>query len=193
MKVERVMGEEVLVIPRDAMRALAEAAFTDINHLLRPAHLASLQARSSTIRRRRTTTSSSPTTSQERQYRRRRRAADVPGHRHRDHHGQEGPADLDRWRRRGGARRGRARCLSQAQSALFAARADFHVRGEEHALEHAGAGRDLRRGRRRTRRRLQVSVHRQGRRLGQQIVSVPGDALDPDARAPCWPSSRRRC
>ena len=30
--------------------------------------------------------------------------------------------------------------------------------------------------------RLQVSVHRQGRRLGQQGVSVPGDALDPDAR-----------
>ena len=71
--------------------------------------------------------------SQERQYRGGRRAADVPGHRHRDHHGQEGPAHLDRRRRRGGARRGRARRLSEAQSALFAARADFHVRGEEHA------------------------------------------------------------
>ena len=44
VRVERVMGEEVLVIPREAMRALAEAAFTDINHLLRPAHLASLKA-----------------------------------------------------------------------------------------------------------------------------------------------------
>jgi fumarate hydratase, class I len=41
--VERVMGEEVLVVPREAMRALAEAAFTDINHLLRPAHLQSLK------------------------------------------------------------------------------------------------------------------------------------------------------
>ena len=28
---------------------------------------------------------------------------------------------------------------------------------------------------------LQVPVHRQGRRLGQQGVSVPGDALDPHA------------
>ena len=37
------MGEEVLVVPREALRALAEAAFTDINHLLRPAHLASLK------------------------------------------------------------------------------------------------------------------------------------------------------
>src|SRR5271154_7116021 len=44
VKVERVMGEEVLVVPREAIRALAEAAFTDINHLLRPAHLASLKA-----------------------------------------------------------------------------------------------------------------------------------------------------
>ena len=43
MRVERVLGEEVLVVPREALRALAEAAFTDINHLLRPAHLASLK------------------------------------------------------------------------------------------------------------------------------------------------------
>ena len=44
VRVERVLGEEVLVVPREAMRALAEAAFTDINHLLRPAHLPSLKA-----------------------------------------------------------------------------------------------------------------------------------------------------
>jgi fumarate hydratase, class I len=44
IRVERVMGEEVLVVPREALRALSEAAFTDINHLLRPAHLASLKA-----------------------------------------------------------------------------------------------------------------------------------------------------
>ncbi len=43
LRVERVLGEEVLVVPRKALRLLAEAAFTDINHLLRPAHLASLK------------------------------------------------------------------------------------------------------------------------------------------------------
>jgi fumarate hydratase, class I len=43
LRAERVLGEDVLVVPREAMRALAEAAFTDINHLLRPAHLASLK------------------------------------------------------------------------------------------------------------------------------------------------------
>ena len=40
---------------------------------------------------------------EERQYRGRQGPADVPGHRHRDRHGQEGPAGLDRRRRRGGA------------------------------------------------------------------------------------------
>jgi fumarate hydratase class I len=43
LRVERVLGEEVLVVPHEALRVLAEAAFTDINHLLRPAHLASLK------------------------------------------------------------------------------------------------------------------------------------------------------
>ncbi|HEX3939113.1 MAG TPA: fumarate hydratase [Xanthobacteraceae bacterium] len=43
VRVETVMGEDVLVVSREAIRALAEAAFTDINHLLRPAHLASLK------------------------------------------------------------------------------------------------------------------------------------------------------
>ena len=43
VRVEKVLGEEVLVVPREAIRALAEAAFTDINHLLRPAHLQSLK------------------------------------------------------------------------------------------------------------------------------------------------------
>jgi fumarate hydratase, class I len=43
-RVERVMGEEVVVISREALRALSEAAFADINHLLRPAHLRQLRA-----------------------------------------------------------------------------------------------------------------------------------------------------
>src|SRR5262245_53449692 len=43
VKVETVMGRDMLVIEREALRALAEAAFTDINHLLRPAHLKQLR------------------------------------------------------------------------------------------------------------------------------------------------------
>jgi len=43
IRVETVMGREMVVVPREAMRALAEAAYIDINHLLRPTHLASLR------------------------------------------------------------------------------------------------------------------------------------------------------
>src|SRR5258708_11403666 len=44
VRVEKVMGEDVLVISREALRALSEAAFADINHLLRPAHLRQLRS-----------------------------------------------------------------------------------------------------------------------------------------------------
>jgi fumarate hydratase class I len=43
VRVEKMMGQEVLVVEREALRALSEAAFTDINHLLRPAHLKQLR------------------------------------------------------------------------------------------------------------------------------------------------------
>jgi len=41
--VEKIAGKEMLVVSHEALRALAEAAFTDINHLLRPAHLKQLR------------------------------------------------------------------------------------------------------------------------------------------------------
>src|SRR5437588_4396912 len=44
MRVEKVMGRDMLVVEREALRALAEAAFIDINHLLRPGHLQQLRA-----------------------------------------------------------------------------------------------------------------------------------------------------
>src|SRR4051812_31677952 len=44
VRVEKILGREVLVVSHEAMRALSEAAFNDINHLLRPAHLASLRS-----------------------------------------------------------------------------------------------------------------------------------------------------
>src|SRR5690349_9097275 len=44
VRVERVLGREVVVIEREALRLLAEAAFVDINHLLRPGHLRQLAA-----------------------------------------------------------------------------------------------------------------------------------------------------
>ena len=44
VRVEKVMGKDMLVVSHEALRQLAEAAFTDINHLLRPAHLKQLRA-----------------------------------------------------------------------------------------------------------------------------------------------------
>jgi len=43
VKTETIMGKEMVVVSHEALRALAEAAFTDINHLLRPAHLKQLR------------------------------------------------------------------------------------------------------------------------------------------------------
>ncbi len=44
VRLEKIMGEDAVVVARDALRALSEAAFADINHLLRPAHLKQLRA-----------------------------------------------------------------------------------------------------------------------------------------------------
>jgi fumarate hydratase, class I len=44
VRIESVGGREVVTIEREAIRALAEAAFTDINHLLRPGHLKQLRS-----------------------------------------------------------------------------------------------------------------------------------------------------
>jgi fumarate hydratase, class I len=44
VRVENVLGKEMLVVSREALRALSEAAFGDINHYLRPGHLKQLRS-----------------------------------------------------------------------------------------------------------------------------------------------------
>jgi fumarate hydratase, class I len=44
VRVENALGREILVVSREALKLLAEAAYVDINHLLRPGHLAQLAA-----------------------------------------------------------------------------------------------------------------------------------------------------
>jgi fumarate hydratase class I len=44
VRVERALGRDLLVVERAALSELAEAAMVDINHLLRPGHLAQLAA-----------------------------------------------------------------------------------------------------------------------------------------------------
>src|SRR5919112_4027811 len=43
VRLEKVLGKDMLVVSRDALRALSEAAFGDINHYLRPGHLQQLR------------------------------------------------------------------------------------------------------------------------------------------------------
>jgi fumarate hydratase class I len=42
-RVEKVLGRDMLVVSREALRALSEAAFGEINHYLRPGHLKQLR------------------------------------------------------------------------------------------------------------------------------------------------------
>ena len=164
-------GERVVKVAPEALTLLAREAFVDCQHLLRPGHLAQLRAilddpgglGERPLRRVRP--------AEERQYRGRQGTADVPGHRHRDRHGQEGPAGLDRRRRRGGAVRGHQAHLYRDQSALQPGGALVDVRGGQYRRQSAGADRPLCRAGR----RVQIPVHRQGRRLGQQELSVPAD------------------
>ncbi len=92
--------------------------------------------------------------------------------------GKKGRLDLDRRRRRGRARRRRARRLPQAETcAIRSSRRSRCSRRRTPSRTCRRRSRSMprRRG------RLQIPVHRQGRRLGQQGVPVPGDAVDPDA------------
>ena len=43
VRTEKVLGREVLVVPAAALKALAEEAYNDINHYLRPGHLQQLR------------------------------------------------------------------------------------------------------------------------------------------------------
>src|SRR3979411_1868439 len=43
VRVEKVLGRDMLGVSREALRALSEAAFGDINHYLRPGHLKQLR------------------------------------------------------------------------------------------------------------------------------------------------------
>jgi fumarate hydratase class I len=43
VRVEKVLGRDVLVVPADALKRLAEEAYNDINHYLRPGHLQQLR------------------------------------------------------------------------------------------------------------------------------------------------------
>ncbi len=157
-------GAPIVKIDPQALTLLAQQAFVDCQHLLRPGSSAAAPRhprRPRGLGQRPLRRLRSP---EERQYRGRQDPADVPGHRHRHRPRQEGAARLDRRRRCRGARRRHPQDLYRDQSALQPGGAARHVRGGQYRRQSAGADRPLCRGGR----RVQIPLHRQGRRLGQQ-------------------------
>ena len=183
-----VDGREILEVDAPALTLLADQAMRDCQHLLRPGHLAQLRK-----------IIDDPEASANDRFVAFEllknaniagggRAADVPGHRHRDHHGQEGRERLDLGRRRSRAQPGHPQGLHRDQPALQPDGAARHVQGGQHRHQPAGADRPLRH----QGQRLQVHVHGQGRRLGQQELSLPGDQGAAESEAPGCSSSTRR-
>ena len=96
VRVESVGGRDLIVVEREALRALSEAAFGDINHYLRPGHLKQL----ANILEDKEASDNDKFVAfdflKNANIAAGGRAADVPGHWHRDHHGQEGAARVHR-------------------------------------------------------------------------------------------------
>ena len=178
VRVEKIMGHDMLVVEREALRALAEAAFTDINHLLRPAHLASLKSivedpeatdndkfvaydflKNANIAAGGVLPMCQDTGT-----------AIIMGKKGRlvftDGDDEAALAE--------GARdaylKNNLRYSQLAPVSMFEEKNTRSNMPAQVEIYAEGDG------------RLQVPVHRQGRRLGQQGVPVPGDAVDPDAR-----------
>ena len=133
-------GRTFLEIDPATLTALVREAVNDIQHLLRPAHLAQLraivddpEARQRPVRRHRPAA--------QRLRLRGRRAADVPGHRHRDRHRQAHRDRVDRRRRRGGPLARHLRGLRAAQPALLADGARVVLGREQHRHQPARADR----------------------------------------------------
>ena len=167
----RADGREILRVEPEALAQLATAAFDDIAHLLRPGHLAQLRKilddpeasandrfvalellTNANIAAGRVLPGCQDTGT-----------AIVIGHKGENVWTGGGDAEA--------LSQGIFDGLSAAQPALLAARAARHVPREEHRHEPSGADRDLRRARR----RVPPAVPRQGRRLGEQDLPLPGD------------------
>ena len=173
MRVEKVLGRDMLVVSREALRALSEAAFGDINHYLRPGHLQQLR----NILDDKEASDNDKFVAFDFL-----KNANIAA-------GGVLPMCQDTGTAIIMGKKG-ARVLTDGddEAALSEGARDAYlrrnlrysqvaplvdVRGKEHRQQHAGAVRDLCRGRR----RLQVHVHGQGRRQRQQELPVPGDAL----------------
>ena len=144
IRVEAAFGKEFVVVPANAMKVLAEEAFNDINHYLRPGHLKSLRA----ILDDKEASDNDKFVAYDFLKNANIAAGGVlPMCQDTGTvliMGKKGRLIWTDRQRRGRARGGRAQFLPEEEPALFAARAGLHVRGEEHQDQYAGAGGNLR-------------------------------------------------
>ena len=180
VRVEKVLGEEILIVPREAIRALAEAAFTDINHLLRPAHLRSLAH-----------IVEDPEASDNDKFvaydflKNANIAAGGVLPMCQDTGtaiimGKKGRLVWTDGADEGALARGRARRVSETEFALLAGRAAVDVRGEEHRDNMPAQVEIYAEGD--ARRRYKFLFIAKGGGSANKTFPVPGDAVDPDAR-----------
>ena len=164
VKKARFGGKPVLVVDPRALSLLAHEAMRDVSFLLRPKHQQQVAAilqdpeASPNDRFMATTLLRNAVGLGE------VRAAVLPGHRHRDGRRLEGPAGLDRSRRRGAPLEGDLEDLHRGEPPLLADGRAHDVRRGQHRQQPAGADRHLRdagHG-------VQVPLRGQGRRLGEQ-------------------------
>ena len=180
VRVEKIMGRDMLVVEREAMRALAEAAFTDINHLLRPGHLKQLR----TILDDQEASDNDKFVAYDFL-----KNANIAA-------GGVLPMCQDTGTaiimgKKGGScsptattrrRSPRARA-TPTSSAICATRSSRRSPCSRRRTPRSNMPAQVEiYAEQRPRRRIQVPVHRQGRRLRQQVVPVPGDAVDPHPR-----------
>ena len=181
------MGREMLVIEREALRALSEAAFNDINHYLRPGHLKQLAS-----------ILGDPEASDNDRFvaydflKNANIAAGGVLPMCQDTGtaiimGKKGRLVFTDGDDEAALAEGARDWLSAAQPALFAARAHFDVRGGQHQVEHAGFGRRASTPRTTTRTRYKPCSSPRAA-AGQQVVPVPGVRRRSSPTSACWRS-----
>ena len=176
----KIMGRDVLVIEREAIRALAEAAFGDISHLLRPGTSRSCAPSWRTRKPQTTTTSSRSTFSRTRTLRRVAfcRCARTPVLRS---SWEEGAARVHGGRRRGGDRGGCAQ-LYLNRNLRYTQLAPLTMYEEKNTGNNLPAQIEIYAENDREAEYKFLFIAKGGGSANKAFL--PGDAVDPDARPP---------
>ena len=175
-------GRRVLTVDAEALTRLAAQAVRDVSHLFRPGHLAQLRKILDDPEASTNDRFVALNMLQERQRRRRAwscRRARTPAPR--SSSARRASTSWTSGDDEEALARGIFDDLHADEPALLADGAAHDVRGDEHRHQPAGADRALRD----RRRRVPLPLRHQGRRLGEQVVPLPGDRGAPESARRC--------